>query len=69
MPYLAEVYPKRCSYAQGLAVEPRTAAIARIRAALAARDEMRAEATRGPRVAAGVAGKRGMVRLLLVWRD
>ncbi|CAK9024161.1 2 [Durusdinium trenchii] len=38
-----QVYPKRCSYAQGLAVEPRTAAIARIRAALAARDEMRAE--------------------------
>ena len=36
-----QVFPKRCSYAKGLAVEPRAAAISRVRAALSARDEMR----------------------------
>ena len=36
-----QVFPKRCSYAKGLAVETREAAIARVRAALAARGEMR----------------------------
>ena len=38
-----QCYPKRCSYARGLAVEPRDAAITRVRAAVAARDEMREE--------------------------
>ena len=37
-----QTYPKRCSYARGLAVVARDEAIARVRAALAARDEMRA---------------------------
>lgn len=36
-----QVFPKRCSYAKGLAVESREAAVARVRAAIAARDEMR----------------------------
>ena len=38
-----QVYPKRCSFAQGLAVERRDAAIQRVRAAIAARDQMRQE--------------------------
>ncbi|CAK0907492.1 unnamed protein product, partial [Prorocentrum cordatum] len=38
-----QVYPKRCSYARGLAVEGREAAVARVRAAVASRDEMRTE--------------------------
>ena len=36
-----QIFPKRCSFAQGLAVEARDAAIERVRAAIAARDEMR----------------------------
>lgn len=35
-------FPKRCSYARGVQVEARDAAIARVRSAIAARDEMRA---------------------------
>ena len=38
-----QVYPKRCSYARGLSVEGREDALARVRAAVAARDEMRAD--------------------------
>ena len=38
-----QLFPKRCSYAKGLGVEPRAAAISRVRTALAARDEMREE--------------------------
>lgn len=37
-------YPKRCAYARGVAVEARDAAVARLRAAVAARDELRARA-------------------------
>ena len=38
-----QVYPKRCSFARGLAVESRKRAIARVRSAVVARNEMRAE--------------------------
>ena len=38
-----QVYPKRCSYARGLAVESRARAVSRVRAAVAARDEMRSD--------------------------
>ena len=38
-----QVYPKRCSYARGLAVENRERAIARVRSAVSARNEMREE--------------------------
>ena len=38
-----QVYPKRCSHALGLSVVPRAEAVTRVRAALAARDNMRAE--------------------------
>lgn len=37
-----QVFPKRCGYAQGLAVAPRAEVRARLRAALDARDELRA---------------------------
>ena len=37
-----QTFPKRCGFAQGLGVVPRAAAVARLRAALAARDELRA---------------------------
>jgi 2-methylisocitrate lyase-like PEP mutase family enzyme len=38
-----QVFPKRCGYAQGLAVAPRAEVRARLQAALDARDELRAE--------------------------
>jgi len=36
-----QVYPKRCAYSGGVAVVPREEAVARVRCAIAARDEMR----------------------------
>lgn len=38
-----QVYPKRCSFAKGLAVLPREAAVARVQSALAAREGMRGQ--------------------------